>query len=218
MSEVRGKDLSRTRVLDAAMALVDREGLERLTMRRLGQELGVEAMSLYHYVASKQELLDALVEHAIGEIELPPPDEAWDVQLRLLAHQFRQVGLRHPGVASLFGTRALRSVSAFAPLERSFSLLRAQGVPPEAAVDAVVTLAAFVFGYVLVELGGLRELATGRSVDFGVVGAAGHHELAELGAVLAAREPDEQFRHGVRLIVSAIGALVSRSAPLASDA
>jgi len=77
--------LSRERVIDAAIRLADETGIDSLTMRRLAQELGVEAMSLYYYVANKDEILNGIVEVVVGEIELPPPGTDWKAGLRRTA-------------------------------------------------------------------------------------------------------------------------------------
>lgn len=208
--------LSLDRIVTAAVTLADREGLEQLSMRRLGAELGVEAMSLYHYVGSKDELLDRMLEHVITEIALPPDNESWWQQLWLLAHEFRNCGRRHPGVLPLFGARAIRSVEAFTPLERAYGVLRRSGLEPRAALDAVVTLAAYVFGFALIERGGLRDVLEGRTVDFARLGTE-RPDLLEMGSVFVERDPDEQFAHGLRLVLSGLGAaLGERTTPTES--
>src|SRR5438046_5601477 len=97
MSTVQRKPLSRERVLDAAIALVDRDGLDALSMRKLAQALGVEAMSLYNHVANKGDLVNAMVDRVIGEIELPEgPDAEWEPAIRACAISAHEAFLRHP--------------------------------------------------------------------------------------------------------------------------
>src|SRR5215217_6630955 len=79
MAVVKRRPLSRRRILEAAVRFVDREGLEALSMRKLGSELGVEAMSLYNHVPNKGALLDGMVEVLLGELEVPPEDEGWEI-------------------------------------------------------------------------------------------------------------------------------------------
>jgi AcrR family transcriptional regulator len=74
--------LSRQRVLDAALALADARGIDALSMRSLGAELGVEAMSLYHHVSNKDDLLAALVDRVFAEVELPADDDGWKEAMR----------------------------------------------------------------------------------------------------------------------------------------
>src|ERR687897_3600398 len=78
MAVAKRQPLSRRRILEAAVRFVDREGLEALSMRKLGSELGVEAMSLYNHVPNKDALLDGMVEVLLGELEVPPEDESWE--------------------------------------------------------------------------------------------------------------------------------------------
>src|SRR5580658_7401701 len=96
--------LSRGLVLDAAVALVDRDGLDGLSMRKLGAALGVEAMTLYHYLPDKAALLDGLVEWVLERSAVAPAAESipWDETLRRYAQALRSTLLAHPGVLPLF--------------------------------------------------------------------------------------------------------------------
>ena len=87
--------LSRERVLGAAVALADREGIEALSMRNLGQEVGVEAMSLYNHVRNKEELLNGMVDIVFSEIDLPTAGEDWPTAMRRRAISARQALKRH---------------------------------------------------------------------------------------------------------------------------
>src|SRR5918999_1237962 len=88
-SEIGRPALTRDRVLRAAIALADREGVEAISMRRLGAELGVEAMSLYNHVPNKAALLDGMVETVINDIELPTQVDDWKACIREMAHSYR---------------------------------------------------------------------------------------------------------------------------------
>jgi AcrR family transcriptional regulator len=88
--------LSRERVLQAAIRLADQGGLESLTMRKLAAELGVEAMSLYHHVANKAEVVAGIVDQVVGEFELPSDEEDWETAVRACAHSAHEALLRHP--------------------------------------------------------------------------------------------------------------------------
>ena len=92
----RRTPLTRNRVLGAAVDLADRVGYEGLSMRKLGQELGVDAMALYRHVRGKDDLLDGLVEVIVGQIEGPFPADSWKAALRAQAMAARGVMLRHP--------------------------------------------------------------------------------------------------------------------------
>lgn len=207
MPAVERPPLTRRRIIDAAVALVDEQGLDALSMRRLGATLGVEAMSLYNHVANKDDILDAMLGQVLGEVALPTTG-SWEDRLRDLARSFRQVGRRHPGVLPLVGSRAIRSVEGIAPLEAAFAILRAAGLPPAAALDALVSAASFVFGFALIELGGFREVAEGRSIDVSAVAADEHPALVELAAALDARDGDHEFEVGLEIVVAGIRRLL----------
>src|ERR671938_650681 len=97
----RRQPLTRERVLRTALRLADEGGIESLTMRKLARALGVEAMSLYNHVASKGDLVDAIVDVVVGEIELPAAADDWDVAIRKYAIAAHDVFLRHPWACSL---------------------------------------------------------------------------------------------------------------------
>src|SRR5713226_2500728 len=102
----RRTPLSRERVLRAAIVLADTGGIDSLTMRKLGQELGVEAMSLYNHVANKDDILDGIVDLVFGEIDVPSDRADWKTTMRQRAISAREVLLRHPWATSLMQSRS----------------------------------------------------------------------------------------------------------------
>ena len=108
--------LSRDLVLSTALALVDAEGLDALTMRRLGQELKRDPMSLYRYAANRAALLDGVSEMVFSELAVFPDDPDWQAQLRRIAHDLRLLALRHPNVVPLLVTRPLSTPLGLRPL------------------------------------------------------------------------------------------------------
>ncbi|MET9734071.1 TetR/AcrR family transcriptional regulator C-terminal domain-containing protein [Streptomyces sp. NPDC006458] len=152
--------LSRERVLASALALVDREGLAALSMRRLGAELGVEAMALYRYAASKDALLDGLVEALYLELQerLPDGEPDWRAGLHRIARATYDVCLAHPRVVPLLSTRMLAVPLARRPLavlrehERVLGLLREAGLDAARATTVFRAFQAWILGYVSVEL------------------------------------------------------------------
>src|ERR687885_539293 len=95
------KPLSRERVLGEAIALADKDGLEGLSMRKLGQALGVEAMSLYNHVASKAELVAAMVDRVVEQFELPDDEPRWDAAIRRCAISAHDLLIEHPWAGGL---------------------------------------------------------------------------------------------------------------------
>lgn len=154
--------LSRERVLASALELVDQEGLSALSMRRLGAELGVEAMALYRYAASKESLLDGLVEALYLELEERLGGEVgeagWRGGLQRVALATYDVCLAHPRAVPLLATRMLAVPLARRPLavlkdhERVLRLLREGGFDDERAAAVFQAFTAWLLGYVSVEL------------------------------------------------------------------
>ncbi|MGB8386090.1 MAG: TetR family transcriptional regulator, partial [Dermatophilaceae bacterium] len=108
--------LSRDRVLQAALQVVDTEGLHALTMRRLGRQLDRDPMTLYRYAANREALLDGVAELVLAHLVIPTDVPDWARQLRTTAHQFRQLALNHPNVVPLLVTRPLRTPLGLRPL------------------------------------------------------------------------------------------------------
>ena len=146
--------LTRSAVLAAALELVDREGPEALSMRRLGKELGVEAMSLYNHVSNKAALLDGLVEQVISKLEAPAQDLPWQDQVRIMARDYRKVVGAHPNVVPLIAMRPFNTMTALKPLETALQLFRDAGFTDADSLHAVRTIASFATGYALAETGG----------------------------------------------------------------
>jgi AcrR family transcriptional regulator len=152
--------LSRPAILAKALQLVDDEGGDALTMRRLGAALGVEAMSLYRHVASKRALLDGIAEQMLGEIDLRPGEEGdWAGTARQLLLGVRDVAQAHPAAFELVGMRALNTQTAIRPVERLLGDLRAGGFPPDRAVAVYRLLVSFVRGYAMCEIVGFTLTA-----------------------------------------------------------
>ncbi|MET9293356.1 TetR/AcrR family transcriptional regulator C-terminal domain-containing protein [Streptomyces sp. NPDC003077] len=146
--------LSREMILDAAGRLVNRDGLKSLSMRRLAGELGVEAMTLYHYLPSKEALLDGLVERVLTQaLPLPDPHTGWRPLLRSYADALRTALLRSPALLPLLQTRPAVTPATLAAAERGIAALVAAGFPLGKAVHAVNALTVLVLGHTATEAG-----------------------------------------------------------------
>jgi AcrR family transcriptional regulator len=155
--------LSRDRVIDAAIAFVDQHGLPGLTMRRLGESLGVEAMALYRHVPGREELLDAVVVCLTEEMEDDPevlesPRDGWQDFLQRLAHGVRRIALAHPRVFPLVASRPLEAPWLRPPLrtlewvERFLNGLVDEGFEEDDAVGAYRAFTGFLLGHLLLEV------------------------------------------------------------------
>ncbi len=157
-SKARRVPLSRERVLTAALRLVDAEGLDALTMRRLGQELGRDPMALYRHAKNRAALLDAVAELVLRQLIIPTLVTDWQAQLRSTVHEFRRLALVHPNVVPLLVTRplatplGLRPLGTLRPLEQLLTLLTTAGFTPVRALRIYRTFFGLLHGHVLNEL------------------------------------------------------------------
>jgi AcrR family transcriptional regulator len=151
VKEVSVPKLDRERVLRTAVALADAGGIGALTMRKLGVELGVEAMSLYHHVASKDELLDGMVDRVFGEIELPTPGTGWRTAMRRRAFCAREVLNRHRWATSLMESRAAPGPHTLRHHDAVIGALRRAGFSVTLAAHAFSAIDSYVHGFVTQE-------------------------------------------------------------------
>ena len=163
--------ISRERVLSEALRIVDDEGLDRLTMRRLGAELGVDPMAVYHHVPDKAALFDGLVERVFSEVELPARTGHWEVDFRGCTEAARDTFRAHANAMPLLGTRPPITPPAFDLVEAITALLLDAGFSEQDAADGVDCAGRLVIGHVLAEVGRPPD----RAVDGGEV----EHEEAE---------------------------------------
>jgi AcrR family transcriptional regulator len=143
----RRAPVTRQRVLQAAVELADEGGIDAVSMRKLGQRLGVEAMAIYRHVRGKDELLDGLVEVVLAEIEQPPPSDDWKASVRAQAIAARRVMLRHPWAPRLLEGRAVGGPAFLGHVESVLSTLFAAGFSIETAHHALHVLSSRLFGF-----------------------------------------------------------------------
>lgn len=143
--------LSRERVLQKALELADQAGIQALTMRRLAQELGVEAMSLYYHFASKERLLDGMIDLVFAEIELPPKGD-WKSRIRARAHSARAALVRHRWALGLMESRTSPGPTNLHHHNAVLECFRKNGFSVAAAAHAYSLLDSYVYGFVLQQL------------------------------------------------------------------
>jgi AcrR family transcriptional regulator len=158
-----GKGLDRRRILRAAIEFIDEQGLQALTMRRLGSFLGVEAMALYRYVPSREDLLDGVVDTVLEALHHDPEvhlhaKHGWQNYLQRLAHGIRRIALDHPAVFPLMATRPPAAPWIRPPLrslrwlESFFSVMADAGFSDDDAVIAYRAYTTFLLGHLLLEV------------------------------------------------------------------
>lgn len=155
----RREPLSRELIVDAAIAFMDANGSQHLTMRRLGQTLGVEAMSLYRYVNGREDLLEAVLARLVDDIAVDRADiEGWQAIMQYLAHSVRELAQEHPNIFPLMATRhpaapwlrpPLRSLRV---VEEFLQALVSRGMTDEQAVRAYRMFTSFLLGHLLLEV------------------------------------------------------------------
>jgi AcrR family transcriptional regulator len=203
--------LSRERVLRAAVALADDAGLGSLTMRKLAQELGVEAMSLYHHVPNKDALLDGMVDLVFGEIELPAAGTDWKAAMRRRAVSARAVLARHPWAVGLLESRRTPGPANLRHHDAVIGCLREAGFPVALTAHAYALLDSYIYGFALQEANlpfdtpeGTAELAQSIMADFP---ADAYPHLAEL-AVEHVLQPGydygDEYEFGLDLILDGL--------------
>jgi AcrR family transcriptional regulator len=153
-----GGPVSRSLILRAALGIIDRDGIEGLSMRRLSEEVGRDPTVLYRHVPSKAAMLDGVAEIVLGQLRVDTADTDWVSQLRAVAHEFRRLALAHPNVVALLVTRPLatplgqRPPGMLRPLEDVVALLTAAGFSGPDALHIYRVLFGYLHGHILTEL------------------------------------------------------------------
>jgi len=199
--------LDRTTILEAAVELVDREGMAALNMRALAAQLGAGTMSIYHHVPNKDALLDGLTEVLMSEIGVPDASEgSWVDRALHMARSFREVSLRHPHCVPLLVTRTFASDSALTPCEAAFDLLAEGGFDSNRALVIFRTILAYCLGFVTLEAEGFFG-ALGPDPDADELRSSGMPRLAELVPHLSGRDYSADFEDGLRIVLAGVVSL-----------
>lgn len=204
MVEAKRRPLSRRRVLEAAVRFADREGLEALSMRKLGADLGVEAMSLYNHVPNKDALLDGMVEVLLGELEVPPEDEGWEGRVREAYRGFRRIARRHPNVFPLLVVRPARTMDGAWLVEEFLKTMLGAGFDAATALYAFRTLSAYAMGYAMAEIRGFAMEPGGDRAGAAALPAETFPNIALLEGRLGEVDRDAEFEFGLDLILAGL--------------
>ncbi|GAB3829273.1 TetR/AcrR family transcriptional regulator C-terminal domain-containing protein [Kribbella italica] len=192
--------LTREAVLRAAVVLADREGLKALSMRRLGAELGVEAMTLYHHLPSKDALLDGLVEQLITPLTPPTFQESWREGMRSYAVDLRTALLAHPNLVPLIASRPAVTAQNLRVLETALEGLSAAGLQPARALDVLYAVTGFVVGHVV-------TASDGDPVDhLAAIDAGEFPLLAKAAAAGPDRDADTRFTFALDALLKGLDA------------
>ncbi|GAA1308919.1 TetR family transcriptional regulator [Planotetraspora silvatica] len=206
--------LSRSRIVDAAVDLIEREGADAVSMRRIAAGLGVGVMSLYNHVPNKAALLDAISESVLSKIEFTDdPSAHWTDRVRVQARAFRQIAHHYPRSTMVVFSRQLHSTAGLLPVERALSTLRDAGFEGSEAVRMLRMFVAYIVGSLLREVGVTPTFAPVRgdatTVD---VDPALFPEVSSLAPYLTSCDHDEEFEFGLELLVQAMSVRAGKQA------
>lgn len=218
--------LTRDRIVEAALRIMDEEGLDAVSMRRVAREVGVEAMSLYHHVRDKEDLLDGVCALVMRDFRFPDEDRPWIEVARDGAREWRRVLRDHPNVIALWADRQrpMTDLESLMPMEFALRVIGRAGIDEREGVLVFNVLGGYIMGVVMMEVGAMFSAGTtrgGKSVDLNAV----HSKLPDeafaqflpperlpciVSALphLAECDPDEQFEFGLDLLLAGIQARV----------
>jgi TetR/AcrR family tetracycline transcriptional repressor len=203
--------LTRERIIDAALQIMDTEGLGAVTMRRVAREVGVEAMSLYNHVHDKDDLLNGVVEHVMREFPFPQEHASgdWLETGRDVARGWRNLLRAHPSAIQLFAERKspIASEDGLRPMDVALTALRNAGLSERDAVQAFHTIGGYIFGYVMMETGRLFG-DPADAHDFPDISPQRLPSVAACAPYLANCDFDEQFEFGLDLMIEGLRAKV----------
>ena len=172
--------LTRARVLEGAVALADRIGIEAFTIRRLADELDVKPMTLYHHVENKDAILDGMVDAVFAEIDLPPGELDWRPAIRRRTVSAREVLARHPWAPPLMESRTNPGPATLAHHDAVLGCLRRGGLSLELTAHVYATIDSFLYGFALQEA----------NLPFG-----GDEEIGDLAEQIVEPLPHDEYPH-----------------------
>jgi len=215
--------LSRDRVLRAGVTRADQDGISSLSMRKLGEALGVEAMSLYNHVASKSDLLDGMIDIVFSEIDLPSGGGDWKAAMRRRAISARQVLRRHPWAIGLMESRTSPGPATLRHHDAVLGCLRRAGFSVELTAHAYALLDSYIYGFALQEASlpfGTGEEAAQVAHQISAQFASGQYpyltEMATEHVLRPGYDFGDEFVIGLDLVLDGLAA-AARQAPGDAD-
>jgi AcrR family transcriptional regulator len=214
----RRQPLTRRRIIESALRIMDEEGLDAVTMRRIGRDLGVEAMSLYNHVRDKDDILTGLCELVLSEFRVPDTED-WAEDARVGAREYRRILLAHPNVITLMseGKGPFLNPESMRAYEFALDVFRRAGLSVEDAVNAFQSVGGFIHGFVMMELGPMVGGPQGEAH------ALAHQEMArslasadlprlrECFPYIIECDVEEQFEFGLDLLIEGLRARAARA-------
>ena len=219
--------LTRDRVVEAALRVMDEEGLDAVTMRRIAREVGVEAMSLYHYVRDKEDLLDGICTRVMQDFRFPDEDRPWIEVARDGAREWRRVLRDHPNVMAVWAERQrpMTDLEGLMPMEFALRVIGRAGINAREGVQVFNVLGGYIMGVVMMEVGAMFSAGTtkggqtthlhAKMSDDAFAALVPEDRLPCIAAALphfANCDPDQQFEFGLDLMLAGIEARLAARA------
>lgn len=207
--------LSRERIVGAALRIMDLDGLEAVSMRRVAREVGVEAMSLYHHVKDKDDLLDGICAAVMAQFRIPDEtDGDWYSLARHGAQEWRRVLKAHPNALTLFAWRQkpVTDLEALRPMEFALSVIGRAGLDTREAVQVFNVMGGYIMGFVVMEVGRMFSAGAFDKDEPSPEDVARLLPAGQLPCIAAALphlavcDPDEQFDFGLALLFAGLQA------------
>lgn len=197
--------LSAELIFEAALRIVDAEGIEALTMRHLAEEMGVATMSLYSHVGTKEQVLQGVLNLVTAEIGMPAPGiPPWEA-LRSITREFRRSALRHPNLVPLIMQQPPSGTEGLRTLEAALDAVRRAGIEPALTAPAYRIMASFAIGFVSLECGGyFRRVDVANGPGAGPVDLSALPRVAEMAPYLAQWDAAEEFERGMDVIIGVL--------------
>jgi len=195
-------------IVDAGLDLIEAEGFDALSMRKLAARCGVGAMTLYGYVRTKEELLGVIADRLFATIDLPdgPQDEPWEDQVKAVFRSVRSVFIEHPELADVVARQHTNTIAAYRGAESVLGAMRRAGVGDEEAVSAFIALTTFTTGFAQREAhADVRSAqAAQRLLAIRELPADDFANVVELASLLVARESEQHFEDGLDFIIRGV--------------
>ncbi len=209
--------LTQRRIAEAALAAIDADGIDALTMRRLAERLGSSAMSLYTYFPDKEAVLDGVAQLLLAEVESPPEDAHWRDAMRFIMRSVRHVALAHPNAAGLIRQFPPHTPDALAFVEAGFRCFRRAGFDALSTARCYRALAAYSLGTLDIEVGGYfsADARAASPTSRAEIAAPSVEKLlplvTEIGPTLSAQDDAAEFEYGLELLLDGFADAMARA-------
>jgi AcrR family transcriptional regulator len=209
------RPLTRERILQAGLRLIDQLGLESFTMRKLAQELGVDPMTLYRHFENKEALLDGVADVLWSEVQLPESEVGWEALLRSFATSLRALAHAHPHAYALLCKNQSLSLALLRLCDVALEQLQQAGFAQKRAMEILCTVSSYAMGYAMVELSALAPVPSERETpelsDIGRLTQLMRRlpretpaHLVEVACILTNCDMDAQFLFGLDLMLTSL--------------